>query len=215
MPGAPTPSHCATRSVADALMAFEQRKPRGRPMTRPFSQLISALALTWACSSPAPIAAQTPADDAANTAWQLDAMIHLQRMRAFRDSRRHPPSRSARWMPTRAGSFQLISQTATRRHRAMLFLKSWNQWAHVLHVPPDSNRLVDQRPKRARQIQCEFRNRSDIPPGRRRDLSHRRHLDLAEQASSLQPVVEQRFDSNWTSHSRQHGISSQRRKRPV
>src|SRR4029077_18356157 len=54
-------------------------------MTRPFSQLISALALTWARSSPAPIAAQTPADDAANTAWQLDAMIHLQRMRAFRD----------------------------------------------------------------------------------------------------------------------------------
>src|SRR5271166_3313196 len=55
-------------------------------MTRPFSQLISALVLTWACSSPAPIAAQTPADDAANTAWQLDAMIHLQRMRAFRDT---------------------------------------------------------------------------------------------------------------------------------
>ena len=54
-------------------------------MKRPFSQLISALALTWACSSSAPIAAQTPADDAANTAWQLDAMIHLQRMRAFRD----------------------------------------------------------------------------------------------------------------------------------
>jgi hypothetical protein len=55
-------------------------------MTRPFSQLISALVLTWACSSPAPIAAQTPADDAANTAWQLDAMIHLQRMRALRDT---------------------------------------------------------------------------------------------------------------------------------
>jgi cytochrome c peroxidase len=54
-------------------------------MTRPFSQLISALALTLACSSPAPIAAQTPEDDAANTRWQLDAMIHLQRMRAFHD----------------------------------------------------------------------------------------------------------------------------------
>ena len=54
-------------------------------MQRPFSRLISALALTWACSSPAPIAAQTPADDAANTAWQLDAMIHMQRMRVFRD----------------------------------------------------------------------------------------------------------------------------------
>jgi hypothetical protein len=55
-------------------------------MKSPFSRLISALALTWACSSSAPIAAQTPADDAANTAWQLDAMIHLQRMRAFRDT---------------------------------------------------------------------------------------------------------------------------------
>jgi len=55
-------------------------------MKCPFSRLISALALTWACSSSAPIAAQTPADDAANTAWQLDAMIHLQRMRAFRDT---------------------------------------------------------------------------------------------------------------------------------
>ena len=54
-------------------------------MKRTFSRLISALALTWACSSSAPIAAQTPADDAANTAWQLDAMIYLQRMRAFRD----------------------------------------------------------------------------------------------------------------------------------
>src|SRR5690242_5060991 len=54
-------------------------------MTRPFSQLISALAVTLACSAPAPIAAQSPEDDAANTRWQLDAMIHLQRMRAFRD----------------------------------------------------------------------------------------------------------------------------------
>ena len=54
-------------------------------MTRPFSQLISALTVTLACSAPAPIAAQTPDDDAANTRWQLDAMIHLQRMRAFRD----------------------------------------------------------------------------------------------------------------------------------
>jgi cytochrome c peroxidase len=54
-------------------------------MTLPSSRLISALALVWACSSPAPIAAQTAADDAANTAWQLDAMIHLQRMRAFHD----------------------------------------------------------------------------------------------------------------------------------
>src|ERR1044071_968495 len=54
-------------------------------MTRPFSQLVSALALTLACSSPTPIAAQTPEDDAANNRWRLDAMIHLQRMRAFHD----------------------------------------------------------------------------------------------------------------------------------
>jgi hypothetical protein len=29
--------------------------------------------------------AQTPADDAANTAWQLKAILHAQRMRAFHD----------------------------------------------------------------------------------------------------------------------------------
>ena len=51
-----------------------------------FSRLISAIALAWACSSPAPIAAQNAADDVANSTWQLDAMIHLQRMRAFRDA---------------------------------------------------------------------------------------------------------------------------------
>jgi len=60
-------------------------RPMTRPITRPISQSIAALALTLACSSPTPIAAQTPTDDAANTAWQLDAMIHLQRMRAFQD----------------------------------------------------------------------------------------------------------------------------------
>ena len=54
-------------------------------MQRPFSRLISAVALTLVCSSPAPIVAQTAADDAANTAWQLDAMIHMQRMRVFHD----------------------------------------------------------------------------------------------------------------------------------
>jgi cytochrome c peroxidase len=54
-------------------------------MQRPFSRLISAVALTWVCSSPAPIVAQTAVDDAANTAWQLDAMIHMQRMRVFHD----------------------------------------------------------------------------------------------------------------------------------
>ena len=54
-------------------------------MQRAFSRSISALALAWACSSATPIAAQTPADDAANIAWQLDAMIHMQRMRAFHD----------------------------------------------------------------------------------------------------------------------------------
>ena len=55
-------------------------------MQRASLQLVSALALTWACSSPAPIAAQTPADNAANTAWQLGAMIHMQRMRVFHNS---------------------------------------------------------------------------------------------------------------------------------
>jgi cytochrome c peroxidase len=54
-------------------------------MQRLFLRLISALALTWVCSSPAPSVAQTPADDAANTAWQLKAMMAMQRMRAFHD----------------------------------------------------------------------------------------------------------------------------------
>jgi cytochrome c peroxidase len=54
-------------------------------MQRAFLRLISALALTWVCSSPVPSVAQTPADDAANTAWQLKMILHMQRMRAFHD----------------------------------------------------------------------------------------------------------------------------------
>ena len=54
-------------------------------MQPPFSRFVSVVALTWVCSLPAPIMAQSPDDDAANTRWQLDAMIHLQRMRAFHD----------------------------------------------------------------------------------------------------------------------------------
>ena len=54
-------------------------------MQRAFLRLISALALTWVCSSPAPVVAQTPADDAANTAWAVDAIMAMQRMRAFHD----------------------------------------------------------------------------------------------------------------------------------
>src|ERR1700740_1645567 len=97
-------------------------------MTRPFSQFITALALTWACSSPTPIAAQTQEHEAANDAWQLDAMIHLQRMRAFRDldtgAQPTPSTIPQRTMDAiRAGSFQPISQMATRRHRAMQFFK--------------------------------------------------------------------------------------------
>jgi hypothetical protein len=51
-------------------------------MQRAFLRSISALALTWACASPAPIAAQTPADDAANAKWQLEAIAHAQDARA-------------------------------------------------------------------------------------------------------------------------------------
>jgi cytochrome c peroxidase len=54
-------------------------------MQRASLPLISALALTWVCSSPVPSVAQTPADDAANNAWQLNAMMAMQRMRAFHD----------------------------------------------------------------------------------------------------------------------------------
>ena len=54
-------------------------------MQHAFLRLISALALTWVCSSPAPSVAQTPADNAANTAWQAGMILHMQRMRAFHD----------------------------------------------------------------------------------------------------------------------------------
>src|SRR6516225_1735316 len=54
-------------------------------MQHAFLRLISALALTWVCSSLAPSVAQTPADDAANTAWQAGMILHMQRMRAFHD----------------------------------------------------------------------------------------------------------------------------------
>ena len=54
-------------------------------MQRTCFGFILAVTLTW-IFLPAPIAAQSPADDAANNAWQLDAMIHLQRMRVFRDT---------------------------------------------------------------------------------------------------------------------------------
>ena len=51
-------------------------------MQRAFLRLISALALTWVCSSPAPVVAQTPAEDhAAN----IGMILHMQRMRAFHD----------------------------------------------------------------------------------------------------------------------------------
>ncbi len=46
---------------------------------------LSALALTWMCLPPTPSVAQTPADDAANTAWQAGMILHMQRMRAFHD----------------------------------------------------------------------------------------------------------------------------------
>ena len=114
-------------------------------MTRPFSQLVSALALTWACSLPAPIAAQTPADDAANTAWQLDAMIHLQRMRAFRDkdtgAQPTPATIPQRTMDADPSGIN-FNLSAKRRHtdiQQCIFSKSWNKWAHLLHVPPTAN----------------------------------------------------------------------------
>ena len=51
-------------------------------MQRAFLRLISALALTWVCSSPAPVVAQTPAEDhAAN----IGMILHMHRMRAFHD----------------------------------------------------------------------------------------------------------------------------------
>src|SRR6516225_8662147 len=55
---------------------------KGTTMQRAFLRLISALALTWVCSSPAPVVAQTPAEDhAAN----IGMILHMHRMRAFHD----------------------------------------------------------------------------------------------------------------------------------
>jgi cytochrome c peroxidase len=54
-------------------------------MRNAFAAAISALALTWMCLPPTPSLAQTPADDAANAAWQTKAIIHMQKMRAFHD----------------------------------------------------------------------------------------------------------------------------------
>lgn len=54
-------------------------------MRHAFLPPMSALALIWMCSSPAPSVAQTPADDAANAAWQAGMILHMQRMRAFHD----------------------------------------------------------------------------------------------------------------------------------
>ena len=51
-------------------------------MQRAFLRLISALALTWVCSPPAPVVSQTPAEDhAAN----IGMILHMHRMRAFHD----------------------------------------------------------------------------------------------------------------------------------
>lgn len=119
----------------------------GTIMQRAFLRLISALALTWACFSPAPLASQTAADNAANTAWQLDAMIHMQRMRAFHDTDTGTqPTPSA--IPERTmdadpsgivSTYQPGGTTLTSSNP--FFSKSWNKWAHILHVPPAANRL--------------------------------------------------------------------------
>jgi hypothetical protein len=120
-------------------------------MARPFSRLISALALTWACSSSAPIAAQTPADDAANTAWQLDAMIHLQRMRAFQDKDTGAQPTPAT-IPQRAMDADPSGIISTYQPNGDTQTSSNAFFAHLLHMPPDASWLVGQRTKRARQI---------------------------------------------------------------
>jgi len=127
-------------------------------MQPPFSRFVSVVALTWVCSLPVPIMAQSPDDDAANTRWQLDAMIHLQRMRAFHDKDTGAQPTPAT-IPQRAmdadlsgiiSTYQPNGDTQTSSNA--FFSKSWNQWAHLLHLPPDPNSLVGQRTKCARQI---------------------------------------------------------------
>jgi len=135
------------------------RDDEGRTiMQPPFSRLISAVALTWVCSLPAPIMAQTPDDDAANTRWQLDAMIHLQRMRAFhdKDTGAQPTPSTIPQRTMDADPSGIISSYQPNGDNAdiqqCIFSKPWNQWAHMLHLPSGANRLVGQRPKCARQI---------------------------------------------------------------
>src|SRR5207248_8640162 len=110
------------------------RDDEGRTiMQPPFSRLISAVALTWVCSLPAPIMAQTPDDDAANTRWQLDAMIHLQRMRAFhdKDTGAQPTPSTIPQRTMDADPSGIISSYQPNGDNAdiqqCIFSKAWNQ----------------------------------------------------------------------------------------
>jgi len=184
-------------------------------MTRSFSQSISALVVAVACSSPAPIGAQTPADDVANTAWRLDAMIHLQRMRAYHDVDTGTQPTPAT-IPQRAmdadpsgiiSSYQPNGDTQTSSNAFFKILEPMGARASPVTRRRPAGRSAN---KACKTDLTQAPDRFDIPPGRWRQLSHCRCLDLAEQAASLQPVVEQRLDSNWAADSRKHGISSRR-----
>ena len=54
--------------------------------------------------------------------------------------------------PSAAPMFLMYARMRHADIQQCIFSKSWNQWAHLLHMPPDASWLVGQRTKRARQI---------------------------------------------------------------
>jgi len=158
-------------------------------MTRSFSQSISALVVAVACSSPAPIGAQTPADDVANTAWRLDAMIHLQRMRAYHDVDTGTQPTPAT-IPQRAmdadpsgiiSSYQPNGDTQTSSNAFFKILEPMGARASPVTRRRPAGRSAH---KACKTDLTQAPDRSDIPPGRWRHLSYCRCLDLAEQAAT-------------------------------
>lgn len=78
-------AHCVDERASPASKRRRYYSAKGDDMRNSFSASIFGLALIWACFLPTPGTAQTPADDAANTAWQQRAIMHMQKMRAFHD----------------------------------------------------------------------------------------------------------------------------------
>ena len=184
-------------------------------MTRSFSQSISALVVAVACSSPAPIGAQTPADDVANTAWRLDAMIHLQRMRAYHDVDTGTQPTPAT-IPQRAmdadpsgiiSSYQPNGDTQTSSNAFFQNLGTNGRTCFTCHQTQTGWSVS------AQSVQDRFIASSGPIRYSAWSMAPLVLLPMSRPCRTgcnLQPVVEQRLDSNWAADSRKHGISSRR-----